>query len=269
MRLVPFALTAVCLLPLAAPAQESPAEIVPHRAVYSLSLLDSLPGSGIGNVVGDMVVEIEDRCDGWESSTAMRFQLVYEEGTEIRFGTLLSAWEAKDGLTYRFQVKRRASFHEPEDIEGEARLDGPGEGGTVRYGDGLEGERDLPPGTLFPTRHAALLAAAAAAGESRLYATVFDGTEQDSLYEINALVAGSVPEDQPAAFDSPLLETQPSWRIALGYFESGDASGAAHQELTVRLFENGIIDEQFFDFGLFTMRGTLITLEEGPAARCG
>lgn len=265
MRIVLPALTAVSLLS-ATPLEA--AQLVPHRAVYSLTLLTTEPGSSIGNAVGDLVFEVDDLCDAWSSLTEMRFQVLYEDGTEIRFGTSVAAWEAKDGLTYRFYVKRRSNYEEPEDIEGVATLTGPEEGGVAEFDGSNPRSLALPPGTLFPTRHSLLLAEAAAAGDQGIYATVFDGTEEDSLYEVNALVAGQVPEGVAPTLAAPLLEGLPSWRVALAYFQTGEASGVAQHEATLRFFANGVVDDQLFDFGEFAVRASLVKLEERPKGGC-
>jgi len=252
---------------LAAPAADA-AQLVPHRAVYSLTLTATDPGSTIGNAIGDLVFEIDDLCDAWSTVTEMRFQVLYDDGTEIRFGTSIAAWEAKDGLTYRFFVKRRSNYEEPEDVEGVATLEGPDRGGVVAFDGSAPRSLVLPPGTLFPTRHSLLIAEAAAAGEGGIFATVFDGTEETSLYEVNALVAGQVPEGVAPTLASPLIEDLASWRIVLAYFEADEQSGVAQHEATLRLYDNGVVDDQLFDFGEFALRARLVTLEERPKGAC-
>jgi len=264
MRVITAALAAgLALAPPVAAAQ-----LVPHRAVYSLTLTATDAGSSIGNAVGDLVFEIDELCDAWSSLTEMRFQVLYDDGTEVRFGTSISAWEAKDGLTYRFFVKRRSNYEEPADVEGEATLDGPERGGVATFAGSDPRTLALPPGTLFPTRHSLLLADAAAAGQGGFLATVFDGTEEESLYEVNALVAGQVPEGVQPTLASPLIEPLPSWRIVLAYFEIAEQSGVAQHEATLRLFENGVVDDQLFDFGEFALRARLVELEERPKGGC-
>lgn len=253
---------------LLAPVSASAAQLLPHRAVYSLTLTATDPGSSIGNAVGDLVFEIDELCGAWSTLTEMRFQVLYDDGTEIRFGTSISAWEAKDGLTYRFFVKRRSNYEEPQDVEGEATLEGPDQGGLATFGGSDPRTLALPPGTLFPTRHSLLLAEAAAAGQGGFLATVFDGTEEASLYEVNALVAGQVPEGVPPTLASPLIEPLPSWRIVLAYFEIDEQSGVAQHEATLRLFDNGVVDDQLFDFGEFALRARLVELTERPKTAC-
>lgn len=261
------ALTAAALA--LAPAATA-AQLVPHRAVYSLTLMSTEPGSSIGNAAGDLVFEVDDLCDAWSSLTEMRFQVLYEDGTEIRFGTSVSAWEAKDGLSYRFYIKRRSNYEEPEDVEGVATLTGPEEGGVADFEGRSPRSLALPPGTLFPTRHSLLLAdlAASGAGSGQVFATVFDGTEEESLYEVNAVVAGQVPDGVAPTLAAPLLDGLPSWRIVLAYFETGDPSGLAQHEATLRLYANGVVDDQLFDFGEFSVRASLVKLEERPKSDC-
>lgn len=241
--------------------------LLPHRAVYQLQLEHTTPDSAIANAVGDLVFQIDDNCDAWSTITEMRFAVRYNSGEESRFGTYLSAWEKKDGTAYRFQVKRRSTAPRNEVIDGEAAIPPDGEG-MATFLSPSERTMALPKGTLFPTLHSLAVLDAAEAGELSIYRTVFDGTEEDSLFEVNSVIIGPVDPAEPATLETPLLDGVTSWRVALAYFESIDDSGQPSHEAILRLYENGVIDEQTFDFGDFRLRARLVELTERPDPGC-
>jgi len=250
-----------------APEAADARTLLPHRAVYQLELVYTTPDSAIANAVGDLVFQIDDLCDAWSTVTEMRFAVRYDSGEEARFGTYLSAWEAKDGSAYRFQVKRRNTGGRDERIDGEASI-GPAGDGEAVFLSPTQRSLALPQGTTFPTLHSLAVIEAAKAGELALYRTVFDGTEEDSLYEVNTVIAGAVPVEQPATLATPLLAGVPSWRVGLAYFEVADTGDLPGHEATVRLYENGVIDEQLFDFGDFRLRARMVELTERPDPGC-
>jgi len=241
--------------------------LVPHRAVYQLELVYTTPDSAIANAVGDLVFQIDDLCEAWSTVTEMRFAVRYDSGEEARFGTWLSAWEKKDGQLYQFQVKRRSTVGRNDSIDGEATIGADGAGEAAFFSP-TRRSMALPAGTIFPTAHSIEVIDAAEAGGGTLLRNVFDGTEEDSLYEVSTAIAGQVPADLPAGFDSPLLQGVASWRVALAYFEVIDESGLPAHEATVRLYGNGVIDEQLFDFGDFRLRARMVELEALPEPGC-
>jgi hypothetical protein len=252
---------------LASEAAAAP-NLVPHRAVYRLTLEYTTPDSAIANAVGDLVFQIDDLCDAWSTVTEMRFAVLYESGQESRFGTYLSAWESKDGTAYRFQVKRRSTGGgRNEVIDGEATIQPEGEGEAV-FLTPVERSLALPPGTLFPTLHSLAVLDAAASGTQTLYHTVFDGTEDESLFEVSTVVMRAAPQAEPATLVSPLLDGVASWRIVLAYFEVLDTSTLPSHEATLRLYENGVVDNQLFDFGDFRLRARMIELAAREKPDC-
>jgi hypothetical protein len=198
----------------------------------------------------------------------MRFAVLYDNGQESRFGTYLSAWEAKDGSGYHFQVRRRSiGGGRNEVVDGEAVVppEGPGE---ARFLGKAERSLPLPPGTLFPSLHSLAILQGAEDGQQQLYHTVFDGTEDESLFEVSSVVMRAVPAEEPATLLSPLLDGVASWRIMLAYFEVIDPSNLPSHEAMLRLYENGVVDNQLFDFGDFKLRARMVELVARDEPEC-
>src|SRR3546814_14946374 len=88
---------------------------------------------------------------------------LYNTGDEVDLGWNLVSWESKDGLRYRFYVRKFQNGEMYEELRGDARLDGAGKPGIARYTLPAPKQVELPVGPLFPPApRLALLEAAAA-----------------------------------------------------------------------------------------------------------
>lgn len=265
-------LTALLLLILpavVAPAAQAAASFAPHRAVYDLTLDRSRGGSsGIHRAGGKMEFEWSDVCDAWIISQRARIRLTAGDGQVIEFGWSFNAFEQKDGRNYRFSIRRFGSYQETELLRGEAWLDEPGERGRARFIEPEPREVELPRGTLFPTAHSLALMEAAERGEIALWRTVFDGSSENGLFDVNVTVSHALPAEAAVAFDSPLTRGQPSWRLQIAFFDSDATGSEPEHEQAMRLFKNGVADEMYLDYGDFALRATLEALSEIPPLPC-
>ena len=242
----------------------------PHRAIYGLRLAKSQPGgAAVTSARGKLEFEWSDVCDGWSIRQRTRIIVTHADGSEIDFGWTLTAWEAKDGLSYRFFIRRLFGGGGEETMRGEARLDGPGLGGTASYVEPEEQTVTLPKGTVFPSQHNFLVIDAAEAGALPLWRTVFDGSGDDGgLYGVNVALAAAMPPGAALSLDAPLLHEAPSWRVVVAYFDPEDESAPPAFEQQLRLFANGVVDELVLDYGDFTLDAELVDLEPLPPPDC-
>ncbi|TWA83515.1 uncharacterized protein DUF1849 [Azospirillum brasilense] len=63
------------------------ANILPHRAVYKMSLLSARNSSKVSDVRGRMLFEWADACDGWTTEQRFQLRFVYAEGDEMAMTT--------------------------------------------------------------------------------------------------------------------------------------------------------------------------------------
>jgi envelope integrity protein B len=235
-------------------------EIVPHRAVYDLSFAGARGSSQVIDVTGSMVFEWEDACDGWSVTQRTAMSFSYQSGETVNLGWNLVTWESKDGMRYRFFIRNLQNGELKEEYRGEAHLDGPGQGGVADYTVPEGRKIQLPPGTLFPTAHTVTLLKHIEAGESFLWATIFDGFDADGVSDISALVTKNLGTDTGAG-RSPLLSSVPSDRVHLAFFKHTDGTTEPEHEQQLRLHMNGIVESIVLDFGDFNVQGKLTELK--------
>jgi hypothetical protein len=245
------------------------AAFMPHRAVYGLSLDKSRANGSISRAQGKLEFEWADVCSGWTVSQRTLVQLISSEGQVIDYGWTLNSLESKDGTDYRFFIRRYNAGGEGESQRGEAHLRGPGEGGTATYTEPAAQDRALPKGTLFPTAHSLMLLDAAANGGLPILRQVFDGSgDEGGLFSISAALSATLPPDSPVKLDSPLLKNQKSWRLHLAFFGPDESVSVPEHEQVFRIFATGVVDEMLLDYGDFTLRADLQSVEALPAPQC-
>src|SRR5947207_682534 len=121
---VGWPVAALLALSLAGPAAAG--EIMPHRALYKMSLSRSGGDSGVTGASGTMAYQWGEACDGWTVEQRYRMKMGYSESPDVSIASNFVTWEARDGLRYRFNQKETRNAADEEEVKGEAKLDGAG-----------------------------------------------------------------------------------------------------------------------------------------------
>ncbi len=260
----------------AAEAAAGPAafELVPHRAVYAMTLNSTSLSGGVTGASGAMTYKFGDSCDGWtvENKTVLTF--AYNDGAPVATTWDFVTWESKDGLHYRFRVRSTRDGVVSDEIDGVANLDGRGKGGVAKFTLPEPKTLRLPKGTLFPTEHTIRLLEAAQHGEHSLERVLFDGTGDDDIFDVNAIIgrplpanANASPAEATPGVNASLL-TAPSWHVQMAFFPRGSSDPTPDYEVALRYYLNGVADEVVQSFGSFSLKGTLQKLETLPRPDC-
>ena len=243
----------------AGPALPAPeAQVVPHRAVYSMSLASAKNSSGVIAAHGALAFEWGDSCDGWTIEQRYKLQLVFAQDVEVEITTNYITWESKDGTAYRFTVRKTKNGKPEEEISGSAELDGT-KGGTADFRLPAKNAMKLPAGTIFPTQHTLLLLERARAGDRMVPRVVFDGATAEGASLVSALIGRALPAPDTAR--DPLLK-RPGWTMHMAYFGINKANTAVPDyEIGMELQDNGVARGIRLDYTDFSIKGTLEELE--------
>ncbi len=256
--------------PLEVKATAAPVVFAPHRAIYHMSLASAKNGSSLAEASGELALDWSDACDGWAVQQRMQLHFAYAEGDEADILSTIVSWESKDGNRYNFNVRRVTNEKETEDFRGTATLNEQGGSGiyTVPKGKTVK----LPPGTLFPTAHTALLLEKAMAGEKLFTRHVFDGSDEEGAADVSAFIGGRVDpaqaNDLPADLRGNPLLAQPAWPIRLAFHGEETETGEPDYEMSLTLQPNGVSRFIMIDYGDFTISGALVKLEALPGSGC-
>jgi len=227
--------------------------LVPHQALYQMSLESADSTSGISGARGAMLYRFADTCDGWTVETRTYLRLSYDQGDDVESTWSFITWESKDGLKYRYRVHQTRDGQPIEDIQGEAALDGPGGPGEARLSKPESTTVPLPAGTLFPTEHLVRLLQAAEKGERRFLKPMFDGASQEGPDLVSAFIVPVPPDRRAAQAKAAGLKMAPAWRMRLAFFPSGAKDAEPVFEIGVRYRADGIAEWILQDFGDFTL----------------
>jgi hypothetical protein len=260
---------AVALLLLAAGSAEvaAAADIMPHRALYTMTLGKTSGDAGVTGASGTMAYQWGEVCDGWTVEQNYRLKMGYSESPDVSLTSNFVTWESRDGLRYRFNQKETRNGADDDELRGAAKLDGPGKGGNADFEKPPGKNFVLPTGALFPSAHTMLLIDRAKAGENFISKHVFDGATAENAVLVSAVIGAKVEPDAEAAKKSPLLN-RPGWRIRLAFFPADPKAEKPDYELGMLLLDNGVSRDMVIDYGDYSIRATLDDIEALPKPRC-
>ena len=248
-------------------ANAGAAEIVPHHALYSMSLGSTHGDAGVTGAGGTMAYQWGETCDGWTVEQRYRLKMAYAESSDVSIASNFVTWEAKDGLKYRFNQKETRNGKDNEEIRGQAKLDGPEKGGTVEFEKPQAKSIKLPPGVLFPSAQTIFLIDKAKAGENFISRQIFDGATVENAVLVSAVIGAKVEPDEESAKKSPLLN-RPGWRVRLAFFPADQKAEKPDYELGMLLLDNGVSKDMVIDYGDYAIHATLDDIEPLPKPGC-
>ncbi len=231
-----------------------------------MKLSNARARSPVADVQGRMSFAWKDACDGWTIEQRFEVRFTYQEGEEVSFDNSYVTWEAKDGESYRFNVRKLVNGQVEEELRGEASLSG-GSGGTVTFNRPEQKEVELRPGAMFPTAHTLRLLEVAASGEPFFAATVFDGSEQEGATPVSAVIANA-RKSSAGGKGGDELRSDEAWPVHLAFFPSDPQAALPDYETSMLVQRNGVVQSMVIDYGDFQVDVTLDELQSVPAPRC-
>jgi hypothetical protein len=255
-------------------AQTEPIVLVPHRAVYDLSLAQTRGRRAMQAVRGRILYDFSgSACEGY----ALRFRQLSElnsgEGKPVMSDLRANSWEEGKAKSLRFNSQSYLNDQLRESVDGFAQRGQDSVG--VRLTKPGSRSFDLAPNLVFPTEHVRRIIAAARAGKTLLEVSVYDGSETgEKIYDTLAVIGGIIPPNAKiptdAAAKRPELAGLTRWPVTVSYFERTDKSGDKTPIYVVsfELYENGISRALVLDYGDFILSGEMTSLEIQKAKPC-
>ncbi|WP_182084550.1 DUF1849 family protein [Aureimonas sp. ME7] len=263
-----FALPLVALMPIAFDAAPAKAfDLQPHEAVYDLELATQT--QNFSQVEGRIALQLKpDTCSGFVLD--YRFLARFHEEDELTVTDQQTlAKETRDGKRYEFRTRTIVDGTEQGVVEGTASNEGAQT--SVTYTSPVQRETTLPL-SVFPLGHTAQLAERAKAGDRVVQSKLFDGDDEaEKQLTTTAVLFPAKAEDVPAKPEiATLVEGLRAWNVTESYFnDDSNDDGMPIFETRYRLYENGVSDKLYLDFGDYTLKGDLSRLQYyDPAADC-
>ena len=284
-RLAMAATTAIAAMPLlfTAPSAAAPsAQLLPHRAIYEMTLDNNASGGSIGNIVGRMVFEIKgSRCEGFTQTMRMVTRVTPQKGAPRTTDIRTSSWEAADGKQFRFDSKQYMNQKLSEKSAGTATRKSdatPGSGVDIQITVPNQRKIAVDGPIMFPAQHSLAILKAASDGKRSVFTRIYDGSEQGAkAYETNTFIGkaenGTAP--LPRSMETNIggataLKGRTSWPVIMSFYEIGGDKNDAPPiyEMAFRYFDNGVSTDLRIDYGKFALKGRLSKLETIEQAAC-
>ncbi len=251
------------------------AVLVPHRAVYELTLDKSRAASGISGVSGRMVFEFAGSgCDGYTMNMRLVTRVEGSSGRSIMTDLRSSTWEQGTGTRYRFHSSHYKGEALEEATSGDAERSVADGDVNVHVNAPSPKNIKVSAPVLFPTQHSLAILDAAQKGESVVQARVYDGSSKgEKVYSTTAFIGkrlepGTKVPPKRVANDKE-LDKLDSWPVSISYFETGDDAGETPvYQLNFRMYNNGVSRSLIIDYGDFAIKGDLSSLEFMPLSKC-
>ncbi len=261
--------------------------LVPHRAVYEMTLARANRNSGISNIDGRMVFDFSGSpCEGYTLNMRMATNVTDKQGDAMLSDLRSSTWEQGQGRRFRFTSSQYYNNALAEVTRGDAVHSRRYKKMLVHLKKPARTTLRLPQDALFPSQHTRFLIHSARMGQRFVSAKLYDGSEKGKkVFFTTALIGKPSTLAQktlaqktsglPAKVQGKLKNIR-SWPVALSYFEKSSLSDVEQggrevlpsYELFFRLHENGVSRDLLIDYGDFALEGKLSHLEFYPARKC-
>lgn len=263
----------LCFLPAAAPAQSGGSiRLVPHRAVYDLSLARSGGSRSLDSAQGRIAFEFGgDACEGY---TLKYRQVTVLDSAETGSKTLdvrTATFESADGKTIRFKTDSLTEGVSSDNVDGSADLR---EGKlSIRLSGPQRESVSMPGEPVFPTEHMKRLLEVARGGGSTLSVKLYDGSDNGKkIYDTLALIGHRIEPgagaNLEAAAHNPELEKLARWPMTISYYTPGSGDQTPVYTISFELYENGVSRALKLDYGDFALKGELSSLDVLPYTSC-
>lgn len=252
---------------------EEAVRLTPHRAVYDLSLVKGGGPQSVESARGRIVLEFTgDACEGYASK--FRQVTVLESGeagtktSDLRNAT----FEDGTGRSFQFKTESLLNGSASEAVDGDAQQH-PDGSVDIRLKEPKRDRLTLAGAPLFPTEHMKRVITAARKGESTFTVKVYDGSDDgrkvyDTLAVIGRRIDPGASEGVETASKQEALSKLARWPVTLSYFGPGEGERTPVYVLAFELYENGVSRALRLDYGNFTLKGDVQSLEILPASGC-
>jgi hypothetical protein len=241
--------------------------IVPHRAVYDISLARSDDGSGVSNAEGRMVFEVTGNpCEGYRMRQRMVVNLADEDGNPSLLDFRIATFESGDGDSYTFDTRTTMNEDVVETVEGEAQRSAAGI--EVKLKQPSQKTVRLDPDTLFPSQHLQAIIDAARARQNFVSVEIYEGAGSGEATDEASATIGK----GEAGSEGPLRAGVRRWPVSIGYFDGEQQDDFGEElpsyQMQFTLYENGVTNDLVMDYGKYALSGSLQKIEPLEAHSC-
>jgi hypothetical protein len=256
-------------------AQTQTINLVPHRAIYELSLGKVRGGkASVQTARGRILYDFTgSACEGYTLEFRQVAELDNGEG-KISLSDLRSnTWEDGTARSYRFASQNHLNQKLLDAVDGKAERSSGGIAVTLTKPEPRK--VDLDAAIVFPTEHVRRIIQAARDGQTILEFPIYDGSETgekvyNSLTVIGREIGPGERDLADAASGNTVLAGLRRWPVTVSYFERNKPTGEQTPVYSISfdLYENGVSRTLVLDYNDFSISGVLKNIELKDSKPC-
>jgi hypothetical protein len=260
----------------AAKAQEPPIMLVPHRAIYDLTLGQARDNAQVASVRGRILYDFDgNACEGYTLQFRQVSELDSGEGKVSTSDLRSNTWEDADARRFKFTSENFLDQNLIDTVDGNAEHRASAT--AINLEKPEHKSLDIGATVVFPTQQMVRVIAAARAGGNILDFPVFDGSDTgDKVYDTLTVIGRKLATDDrkhdDAAAGVAKLDGVPRWPVKISYFEKTGERKNTEQTpvyaIGFELYENGISRALSLDYNDFVVSGKLSSLEIKDVKPC-
>lgn len=249
------------LVPLYGAVRAEAVPLLPHRAIYDVSLASVGDASDIESLTGRWVFDFSgSACKGYTAESRLVMKFETSEGPRL-LDRRVSSFEAADGKTFRFRSLSYADQQLEEEVEGTAEKTSDGIRVTYTKPESVDVTFTAP--AVFPSAQVFEILGKAREGVRFYESAVFDGTEMADDATMVSVVVGRPKPLQHADVRALLgdIGDDDFLPVTMGYFEpESDQEGerVSDYDVTFNMHETGVQTDILIRYDEYSMAANLV-----------
>ncbi|MBU6235430.1 MAG: DUF1849 family protein [Alphaproteobacteria bacterium] len=244
--------------------------MVPHRALYQVTLSSVKSGGQLVDIRGKMYFEWKKTCESWTTDHRSTLLYEYSDGTSSRINSDFAAYESLDGKDLNFSSRRENNGTLFEEFRGHASLNASADG-SAEYTVPGNLKFKLPRDTFFPMQHTDEILARARKGEKFFHASLFDGSDDKGPQQVNVFIGEAVDPMKNLKvtkdIDLALLKA-PAHKMRIAFFPTEDDASTAEYEMDLVALDNGVVSDIDVIYDNFTISQKLVAIQPLDMPAC-
>ncbi len=248
-------------------------ELVPHEAVYRLSLLeadtkalqDAATRAAIVQSSGALGLRLKRHCGSWQSQSELLFTIELDNGEMVRVHNMLRLRENVGGQRVEFTGWTDSEKTGKVDTRGSATIPASGDPGEVMFDKPKKDQRKLAIGMGLPTESFTKILEQLLIGETPAPVHYFD--PYSKYTEMRLLGGAPTILKRPPEGDAELVEGK-SWRLRVTPVYETELLNELGAHTIVQVHANGIASHMIIDLGSIKLDATLVKVRRIESSGC-
>jgi hypothetical protein len=247
------------------PEPATAVELIPHEAVYRLTLLETDYKGAVVQSHGALGMRLTRRCNNWQSQSELLFTIELDSGKKFRVHNMLRLRENSKGQRLEFTGWMDSDKSGKIDTRGTATVPASGDPGEVMFEKPKKDQRKLAIGMGMPTESFLKILEQLVVGETPAPVHYFD--PYSKYTEMRLLGGAPTILKKPPEGDPELVEGK-SWRLRVTPVFESVALNELGAHTIVQIHANGVASYMIIDLGNMILAADLVKVRKIESSGC-